>query len=78
MGGNIYRAVLGEKVGRFSYVCSTPPIEIWELVAERNHDIRHPRRKMRIGTAGNEGPGNPATSAPLDLMEGEVGSNSIG
>ena len=54
------------------------PIEIWEMLTERNQGIRNPRRKLRIGNTGNAGPGNPAINALLDLVEGVVGANSIG
>ena len=33
---------------------------------------------MRIGAAGNAGPGNPAINALVEVIDGIVGSNSIG
>ena len=54
------------------------PIEIWEILMEWNHGIRSPRQKLRIGTTGNAGPGNPALNALTEVIEAIVGSNSIG
>ena len=54
------------------------PIEIWEILTGRNQGLRNPRRKLGIGNTGNAGPGNPATNAILDVIEGVVGANSFG
>ena len=54
------------------------PIEILEILMGRNHEIRPPRRKLRIGTTGNAGLGNPAINASADVIGEIVGSHSKG
>ena len=54
------------------------PIEIWEILMEWNQGIRYPRQKLRIGTTGNAGPGNPAINALAEVIEGIVGNRPIG
>ena len=54
------------------------PIEICEILMEWNHGLRLPRQKLRIGSAGNAGAGNPAINALWDVIAEKVGNNSIG
>ena len=49
-----------------------------EILMAWNHEIRHPRQKLRIGATGNAGPGNPAINALVEVIDGIVGSNIIG
>ena len=54
------------------------PIEIWEILMEWNQGIVIPRQKLRIGSTGNAGAGNPAINALWGAVEEKLGNNSIG
>ena len=45
---------------------------------EWNQGKRDPRNKLRVGTTGNAGAGNPAINALLGGIGGVVGNHSIG
>ena len=53
------------------------PIEIWEILMEWNQGIVIPRQKLRIGSAGHTGAGNPAINSLRGAIEAKVGNNSI-
>ena len=50
------------------------PVEIWEILMEWNHDIRHQRQNLRVGETGNAGPGNPVINALVEVIDGLVGA----
>ena len=54
------------------------PVAIFEMLMGWNRGIMNPRHKLRIGNTGNAGPGNPAINALFGVIEGVVGTNSIG
>ena len=65
-------------IERFLLHVLVQPIGIWGVLMEWNQEIRHPRQKLGIGTAGNAGPANPAINALVQVTDGIVGRNSIG
>ena len=53
------------------------PIEIWEILMAWNQGIQAQRKKLRIGSTGGAGLGDPEINALCDVIEAQVGDNSI-
>ena len=53
------------------------PIAIWEILMEWNQGGNPQGKKLRIGSTGNAGAGNPAINALWEVIEAKVGKNSI-